>query len=119
MNKFTKKQIKIVEKYFDVYDNDEDTIELERWTDGGVDMFIVLDKTAQENFVEQLENYCEDFDIDEEIDLMRENKEYRQHFTIRESLEDYEEYIDKIRNIIEELKGVWQWETHFRLITKN
>ena len=105
MNKFTKKQMEIIKKHFGVYD-DTETIELETWTSGGVDMFIVLDKTAQENFVEQLENYCENFDIDGEIDLMRENKEYRNRFTIRESVEDYEDYIKSIENIVEELKGI-------------
>lgn len=104
MNKFTKKQMKIIKKHFGIYD-DTETIELETWTRGGVDMLIDLDKTAQENFVEQLENYCENFDIDSEIDLMRENKEYRNHFTIRESVDDYEEYIKSIQDIVEELKG--------------
>lgn len=104
MNKFTKKQMEIIKKHFGIYD-DTETIELETWTKGGVDMLIDLDKTAQENFVEQLENYCENFDIDSEIDLMRENKEYRNHFTIRESADDYEEYIKSIQNIVEELKG--------------
>lgn len=43
--------------------------EVENWTNGGVDMII----NCMPFCVNELQNYLEGFDIDEEIDLYREN----------------------------------------------
>lgn len=104
--KINKKQMKILENNFDYIHTDynEDDLYLETWTNGGVDMFISLDK--DKSIIENLEEYIRSFDIDEEIDLYRESKDYRDNFTIRESVEDFENWVEKIENIIKELESV-------------
>ena len=79
-------------------------LELESWTDGGVDMFISIDKTSDNNLLEQLERFVENFDIDEEIDIHREDENYKRHFTIRESINDFENWVDYIEECISKLE---------------
>lgn len=102
MKKFNKKQIKILGGYFRIYE-DEDTIELESWTDGGVDMFIHIDKNENIDHLEQFKDYIDSFDIDEEIDLHRQREDYKRAFSIRESVEDFDDYINNLKKIYEEL----------------
>ena len=79
-------------------------LELESWTDGGVDMFISIDKNSDNNLVEQLERFVEKFDIDEEIDIHREDAYYRRKFTIKESIRDFENWVDYIEECISKLE---------------
>lgn len=102
--KITNKERKILEKYFGFSELNEN-YELEQWTNGGVDMIIYIDKNSNETLIEQLEEYIDNFDIDEEIDLYRENEDYKSNFTIRASLEDFENWVEYINDIIKELKG--------------
>lgn len=79
-----------------------DGIEMETWTDGGVNMIVCLenDKGLLENF----KDYVENFDVEEEIDLYREGESYKRAFTLRQSLDDFEDYLkwlNKIVSIIE------------------
>ena len=92
---------KILEKYFNIYDY-KNYIDLEAWTNGGVDMFITIEK--DKDLISQLKDYVENFDIDEEIDLYRENKDYKNNFTIRQSLEDFENWLDFVNNVIRKLE---------------
>lgn len=95
----------ILENNFKVHETDNDSyIELETWTNGGVNMFIYLDKVK--SVVEQLEDYINSFDIDEEIDLHRESKDYISSFTIKESLVDFENYLEWFKDILKQLKEV-------------
>lgn len=96
-----KKEKKILEKYFDYVENDY----LETWTNGGVDMIIYLDNN-QKSIKEIIEEYIDNFDIDEEIDLYREDKRYRENFTIRESLEDFENWLEYLKIVCEELEKI-------------
>lgn len=73
--------------------------ELEMWTDGGVDMIITLNPFTKEEFI----GYVNDFDVDEEIELHRQDKTYREVFTIRQSLNDFTDYHNKLKTIVEEL----------------
>ena len=98
----TKEQREILEEEFKIYE-DTNTIEIEQWTDLGVDMIIELEKDR--DIVEQLVDYVYNFDIDEEIDLYRENKDYRERFSILESVNDFEKWLDFINDIITRLKG--------------
>lgn len=99
----SQKQRDILEKHFNVVETD-DELELEQWTNGGVDMILYFDK--EQDIIEELEKYIDDFDIDEEIDLYRQGEDYKQHFTIRESLEDFENWLEFIQNVVNELKEV-------------
>jgi hypothetical protein len=90
----TKKQMTREEKIKSEwhYETDEDgCMELETWTDGGVDMIINVEKG--ENWLEVFDKYFEDFDIDAEIDMYRQDKNYCANFTIRESVEDFENFV--------------------------
>lgn len=97
------KEREILENNFNIYESDND-IDLETWTNGGVNMCIYLDK--DKSVVEQLEDYVNYFDIDEEIDLHREGRDYRLAFTIRESLTDFEDYLEWVKDILKQLKEV-------------
>lgn len=95
-------QRKILEDNFNVYEQDN-YIELEAWTDGGVDM--IIDIHNDKELIKELEDYVAFFDIDEEIELYRQDKDYRNAFTIRESLNDFENWVERITNIIKQLGG--------------
>jgi len=77
-------------------------LELETWTDGGVNMFFYVDKN---NIINEFREYAESFDIDEEIDVLREDRCYRDAFTLKESIADFEAYKNLLNDIAEELQG--------------
>lgn len=97
-----KNEREILENYFTIFE-DESDYELETWTNKGVDMIITIEKDGG-TLLEQLKEYIDNFDIDSEIDMYRENEEYRNNFTIKESIEDFEDYISYIKDLIEELE---------------
>lgn len=103
MKKFNKKQIEKLEKYFDIYE-DDDIIQLESWTDGGVDMVIYIDKRENIDYIEQFKNFINNFDIDEEIEIHRQDKQYKNDFTITESLEDFTSYLNDLKKIYNNIK---------------
>lgn len=97
------KEREILENNFGICESDNNIV-LETWTSGGVNMTIYLDK--DKSIVEQLGDYINYFDIDEEIDLYREGRDYRLAFTIRESLNDFENYLEWVKDILKQLKEV-------------
>lgn len=101
--KLTKKERKILEQNFDLSEDEKD-ISLEAWTVGGVNMFVYISKDSNKTVQEQLENYVENFNVDEEIELYRKNKEYREAFSIRESLHDFDDWLKFVEGVIKELK---------------
>ena len=100
--KITDKQRKILEDNFKIYNDEDNLMELESWTNGGVDMIIDID--TNNDLIEELENYINNFNIDEEIDLYRESKDYRDNFTISESLKDFKDWVEFINDIIKQLR---------------
>ena len=76
--------------------------EIERWTSGGVDMIINLNPFTKEEFI----SYVKDFDVDEQIMLHRQAKDYCKAFTIRQSLEDFEEFKALLETIVEKLNNL-------------
>lgn len=100
--KINEKEREILDKHFKVYEDNVD-YELESWTNGGVDMNIYITKDG-ESLIDQLQKFVDDFDIDEEIDLYRQGSDYKRNFTISESLEDFGDYIEFIKSVIEELE---------------
>ena len=79
-------------------------LELESCTDGGVNMLIGIDKDSDYDLLAQLEQFVENFDIDEEIDIQRQDADYRRKFTIKESIRDFENWVDYIRNCISKVE---------------
>lgn len=101
--KITSKERELLLELFNINESAYE-LELESCTDGGVDMFISIDKNSDNNLLEQLERFVENFDIDEEIDIHREDENYKRKFTIRESINDFENWVDYIEECISRLE---------------
>lgn len=94
----------------DEYEEGGDVLgfELEKHTSGGVDMLIFLDGrdvdlNDPEWWKDAFRDYVDNFDIDEEIDVNRQDKRYRADFTYKESVADFEEWLDEMEQIKNEL----------------
>lgn len=73
--------------------------ELEKWTDGGVDIVINLIPFTADEFKE----YVNNFDIDEEIDVHRQDERYRKVFTLSQSLKDFTDFYNELKEIADKL----------------
>ena len=90
---------------------EDDTLcgyELESWTNGGVNMIHFIDcrgiGVTPENILSELKELLENFDIDDKIDCHRQYKSYRDAFTIRQSVLDFEAYYDRFVHFVEEVE---------------
>lgn len=72
--------------------------EMETWTDGGVNMIVYLEN--EKGLLEDFKDYVKYFDIEEEIDLHREEKDYKSAFTLKQSLKDFEDYLKWLNKIV-------------------
>ena len=84
-------------------------IEMEQWTDGGVDMIHLIDGRDRDMndpdwWKDELEAISEAFDVDDEIDINRQDEKYRSAFTYRQSVEDFENYDKWLKGIAEQAK---------------
>ncbi len=87
---------------FNVYLTKQDKkqcAEIEKWTTGGVDMIIWLNPFN----IAEFKSYVNDFNIDEEIDIHRQDERYKSDFTIRQSLEDFTEFHQHLKDIASKL----------------
>lgn len=75
-----------------------DGLEMETWTDGGVNMIVYLDNDS--GLLEDFKHYVKYFDVEEEIDLHRQGEDYKKAFTLRESLNDFEDYLKWLNKIV-------------------
>jgi hypothetical protein len=92
------------EKDFNVHLTEQDNVqcaEVETWTNGGVNMIMWLNPFSTEEF----ESYVNDFDVDETIELHRQGQDYKNAFTIRESLKDFEDYHNRLKDVLSDLQG--------------
>ena len=88
--------------------------EMEAWTDGGVNMIHFINcrdvfypaGLTPYNVLSELEKISAYFDVDDEIDLHRQGNSYRKAFTIRESLEDFEEYQERLKQLVLVIRAV-------------
>ena len=101
--KITSKEREILLELFNINESAYG-LELESCTDGGVNMLIGIDKDSDYDLLAQLEQFVENFDIDEEIDIHREDENYKRKFTIRESINDFENWVDYIEECISKLE---------------
>ena len=81
-------------------------MEIETWTNGGVDMihtFYFCDDYQElydkENVKKQLQELVDNFSVDDEIDMYRQDANYKSNFTISQSLEDFTEYQKKLEDL--------------------
>lgn len=99
--------------FFNVYvDEDDNDIELETWTESGVNMFVTM-KLDDTDYKDVFDNFCDrahSFDIDDEIRLMREDPRgsYCQSFTCAESVKDYTDYKEWLEEIASIIEGTWE-----------
>ena len=78
----------------------EQYAEVEKWTDGGVDMIFSLQPFTKKSFIDRVEN----FDIDEEIDLHRQGQDYKNAFTITQSVEDFTNFHNDLKEVASKLE---------------
>ena len=76
--------------------------EVEKWTGGGVDMIMCLQPFTAEEFIQ----YVKDFDVDEEIEMHRQDKMYRNNFTISESVTDFTNFHNHLKEVAEKLTNL-------------
>ena len=87
---------------FSVFLSKQDNVqcaEIEKWTNGGVDMIIWLNPFTADEF----KSYVKDFDIDEEIDLHRQDLRYKNNFTVAQSLKDFTDFHNHLKEIAERI----------------
>lgn len=73
--------------------------EVEKWTDGGVDMIFVLMPFSKDEFLIRVK----DFDPDEEVELHWQDKAYKENFTLRQSLNDFEAFQKMLNETVKKL----------------
>ena len=81
--------------------------ELETWTDGGVNMIIILTPFTAKAFLD----YVESYEVDELIDLYRQDPGYRNAFTIAQSLKDFRRFHKRLKRLKKELKLIKMIDT--------
>jgi len=95
----------ILETEFAIHECGDGSYELETWTKGGVNMIIHISAT-DEAVIEEFCDYADNFDVEEEIDLHRQCESYKNVFTIRMSLADFEAFEKRLEDIADKLRDV-------------
>ena len=80
--------------------NNVQCAEIEKWTNGGVDMIIWLNPFN----VNEFKSYVNDFDVDEQIDTHRQDSRYKDAFTITESLKDFTDFHNDLKDVVTKLE---------------
>jgi hypothetical protein len=91
-----------IEENFNIYLFEQDgkqCAEIEKWTNGGVDMIFALVPLSKDEFIERVNN----FDVDEEIDLHRQDKRYKDAFKITESVKDFTDFHKSLKRTVTKL----------------
>lgn len=73
--------------------------EVEKWTDGGVDMIIWLNPFT----VAEFKSYVDNFDVDEQVQSHYQDSNYKANFTIRESLDDFTNFHNHLKEVVSKL----------------
>ena len=83
--------------------------ELDTYTSGGVNQIIFLDFRYSElsadnagDFLKVLNDRIKSIDTDEEIEINRQNQNYKDNFTLRQSLDDFEAWKEELQSIYKE-----------------
>jgi hypothetical protein len=115
--------MKTLKQIFDIIENNEISIddyteenklcgyELNTYTSAGVNQIIFLDFRNKGNakkvndFIEKFSERINDIDIDDEIEMNRQDQRYKDTFTLRESLNDFEEWKKGLEEIVNEIKN--------------
>lgn len=84
----------------------EKYLELNCFTNRETNMDIRIWANSFDEFIKEFIGYVDKFNVDEQVELHMDSYKYRTNFTIRESLEDFEEYqkwLKSIKDIIEKV----------------
>jgi hypothetical protein len=85
--------------------------ELNTYTNGGVNQIIFLDfrdngnPKKEDDFIKNFTERIKDIDIEDEIEVNRHDKNYKANFTLRESLNDFEDWKKELERIAELIKN--------------
>jgi len=85
---------------FRLHTNDEGLVEIISWTEGGVRAGFVLDFANKTSF-QQLVNVVKYYDPEEEVEIYRKHKVYLDRFTMQESLDDFNEFHQRLFRTLE------------------
>jgi len=84
--------------------------ELDTYTAGGVNQIIFLDFRNEQqdaenvnDFIKEFNSYVRNIDIDEEIEINRQDKSYKDNFTLRQSLDDFEKWKSELTEIAKQI----------------
>jgi hypothetical protein len=114
--KTIKKVIKKIENFgISVYPYIENDVlcgyELNTYTDRGVNEVIFLDFRGKDlnaenvdDFIKEFKSYLSDTTIDERIDSYREDKAYREAFTLKSSIKDFKNWNKQMLKLIKKLE---------------
>lgn len=92
----------------------EECAELNTYTAGGVNMIVWLNPFT----VEEFRAWVDDFDVDSEIDIHRQDKRYRDAFSLTNSVEDFTEYINRMKQICGNLEDYQAGKKVYTVKTK-
>jgi len=85
-----------VYEYKNEYD---DCAEISKHTKGGVEMIFQLEPFTKEAF----EDIVNDFDVDDQIQYYWNDPKYKENFTIRQSLKDFEDFKNQLEELNQKL----------------
>lgn len=74
---------------------DDEFLELETWTDNGVNMIIRLESATPQSFYD----YVNNFDVDEEVDVHRQGEDYRRDFSLKKALDDFTIFQVRLKDV--------------------
>ncbi len=98
-------------------------IEIETWTTGGVNMLHSIQ--FDDNFIDlydiekvnkEIKEIEDMFSVDDAIDIHRQYDDYREHFSIKDSLEDFEEYKQNLKNMAKEFLNKYHEIVYEKLV---
>ena len=106
--------IEIIEQSWGIneYEEDNDLLgyEINTYTSGGVNQIVFvdfrdtgLDPKNATHFLSVFEKRINEIDIDDEIVLHREMKGYKDAFTLKESISDFEEWKEELERLLNRL----------------
>jgi len=88
-------------------------LELEGWTNGGVNMIHFLDFRSDDDNILDVIDICDkimeiadNFDVDDEIDVHREGDSYRRAFTHKMAVADFEQWEETLQELVARAEDV-------------
>ena len=86
----------------DIFEQDNQRCaEIEKWTDGGVDMIITLMPFTKNEFID----YVNDFDVDDLINIYRQDENYKRNFTMAQSLKDFKKFHKDLKKTVKKMES--------------